>query len=205
MAAALDAGKRYKTIYADPPWPQKGSGPLVGREGFGDATGNSRPMPYPTMSINKIAQMQIPADDNAHLYLWTTNRFLREAFVVIEAWGFKYSTTLVWAKNPMGGGLGGAYGIATEYCLFARRGALPALSRIGRNWFNWKRPYDERGKPRHSAKPPEFYGLIEKVSPGPYLELFARSRRIGWDVWGFDAPDEAAPQVLELPLGVTHG
>lgn len=175
----------FRTIVADPPWPMKGAGPLRGREGFSDAIcAASKPMPYSTMSIEEICSLEIPAEKDAHLYVWTTNAFLADAFRVVDAWGFKYSTTLVWAKAPMGGGLGGCYGIATEYVLFARRGTLPATSRVGRNWFNWKRPYDSRGKPKHSAKPAEFFSLVESVSPGPYLEMFARSPRPGWAVWG---------------------
>lgn len=136
------------------------------------------------------------AADGAHLYLWTTNRFLPNAYDVAAAWGFKPSTLLVWAKKPMGGGLGGAYGLATEYCLFARRGRLATTSRVRGNWFTWKRPYDERGKPRHSAKPPAFFEMVEQVSPGPYLEVFARDNRHGWDAWGDQVPDCA-----DLPLG----
>ena len=183
----------YRTIVADPPWPQKGAGPLRGREGFGDALcAASKPMPYPTMTIDEIAALPVAerAEKNAHLYLWTTNRFLPAAFVVAAAWGFEYSTVLTWAKRPMGGGLGGCYGIATEFVLFCRRGSLPALQRIGRNWFNWKRPYDMRGKPRHSAKPGEFFAMVEQVSPGPYLELFARDKRIGWHSWGNEVPSD---------------
>lgn len=183
--------QRYKTIVADPPWPMKGAGPLRGREGFGDALcAASKPMPYATMTVEQIAALSIPAEPDAHLYLWTTNKFLPAAFVVAECWGFKPSTTIVWAKRPMGGGLGGCYGIATEFVLFCRRGKLPALQRIGRNWFSWKRPYDERGKPRHSAKPGEFFAMVEQVSPGPYLELFARDKRIGWHSWGNEVPSD---------------
>lgn len=179
----------YRTIVADPPWPQRGGGSLRGREGFLDAGGSSLPLPYRTMTVDDIAALGVPAGPDAHLYLWTTSGFLRDAFRVVDAWGFDYSTTLVWAKRPIGHGLGGAYGIATEFVLFARRGSLPAISKVGRNWFEWKRPYDERGKPRHSAKPPEFYAMVEQVSPGPYLEMFARDFRLGWDAWGDQAPN----------------
>lgn len=189
----------YRTIVVDPPWPQKGGGPLTGREGFGDTRG-SLPMPYRVMSLDAIRALDIPAAPDAHLYLWTTSGFLPAAFCVLEAWGFRYSTTLVWAKAPIGAGLGGAYGIATEFVLFGRRGNAPALSRVGRNWWNWKRPYDERGKPRHSAKPPEFYETVERISPGPRLDMFARSARAGWDVWGDEAPSDPTPfqEVLNL-------
>lgn len=126
--------------------------------------------------------------EGSHLYLWTTNMHLPFAFEVIEAWGYKYSTTIVWAKNLMGGGLGGAWGISTEYVLFARKGDCPSIGKVKGTWYNWKRPYDERGKPRHSAKPPEFYELVQTVSPGPYIELFARDRRLGFDGWGDEYP-----------------
>lgn len=180
----------YQTIVADPPWPQKGAGALRGREGWHDSTGASKEMPYSTMSLDDIKAMPVgDLADAAHLYLWTTNGFLDDAFDVMRSWGFSYSTLLVWAKNPMGGGLGGAYGISTEYVLFGRKGTLPALSKVRGTWFNWKRPYDERGKPKHSAKPPEFFDMVETVSPGPRVELFARSARQGWDVWGDQAPD----------------
>lgn len=183
---------KFHTIVADPPWPQKGAGALRGKMGFGDAyTGPSKPMPYQTMDCDDIAAMTVPAAKDAHLYLWTTSRFLRDAFFVMDAWGFKYSTTLVWAKRPMGGGLGGSYGIATEFVLFSRRGHLRSMKRIGRNWFDWKRPYDMRGKPMHSAKPSGFFALVESVSPGPYLEMFARQRRLGWSAHG----DEVAADV----------
>jgi N6-adenosine-specific RNA methylase IME4 len=187
----------YATIVADPPWPQKGAGPLRGKGGFGDALcGPSKEMPYPTMTIAGICALDVAsvAAPNAHLYMWTTNGFLRDAFSVMDAWGFKYSTTLVWAKAPMGGGLGGCYGIATEYVLFGRRGKLPALQRTGRNWFDWKRPYDARGKPKHSAKPAEFYEMVETMSPGPWLEMFAREPRWLWDVWGNEVDSDVQVQ-----------
>ena len=177
----------YATIVVDPPWPQKGAGALKGRLGWGDATGASKPMPYSTMSVAEIAALPVAdlAAPHAHLYLWTTNGFLRDAFDVLTAWGFRYSTTLVWAKAPMGGGLGGAYGISTEFLLYARRGSLAPMSRVKGTWFQWKRRYDARGKPLHSGKPLAALDLVEQVSPGPYVELFSRTERIGWDAWGW--------------------
>lgn len=180
----------YRTIVVDPPWPQKGGG-----SGFLDAGGASLPMPYAVLPLADIAALPVSqyAAQDAHLYLWTTSGFLPSAFEVVRAWGFVYSTMLVWAKAPIGHGLGGAYGIATEFVLFARRGSLAPLSKAGRNWFDWKRPYDARGKPRHSAKPAGFYDIVEQVSPPPYLELFARPpHRLGWDVWGNESANTAA-------------
>lgn len=177
----------YSTIVADPPWPQKGGGSMQGREGFLDSGGASLPMRYSTMTVDEIALLpvrDIVAKD-AHLYLWTTNGFLPDAFRVLQAWGFTYSTALVWAKNPMGGGLGGAYRITTEYLLFCRRGSLATMSQVTGTWWQWKRPYSTGGKPMHSAKPPAALDLVEQVSPGPYVELFARAPRLGWDSWGY--------------------
>jgi N6-adenosine-specific RNA methylase IME4 len=182
----------YPTIVADPPWEQK-AGTLRGREGWLDAHGASANLPYATMSVDEIAAVPVGewARDDAHVYLWVTNKYLPRGFDVLEAWGFRYSTTIVWCKKPMGGGLGGKFGVSTEYVLHGTRGSLPAIGRVRGTWFQWKRPYDERGKPKHSSKPPEFLGLVEKVSPGPYLEVFARRRRQGWDVWGDEAPKAA--------------
>jgi N6-adenosine-specific RNA methylase IME4 len=178
---------RYRTIVADPPWSVK-AGPLMGPWKWENQTnGQSRDLAYPALSVAQISALTIPAEPDAHLYLWTINAYLEDAYDVARAWGFKPSTMLVWAKTPFGGGLGGAWGLATEYCLFARRGSLKATGRIGRNWFDWKRPYDRAGKPQHSAKPDAFLDLVEQVSPGPYLELFARSNRLGWDTWGDEA------------------
>lgn len=188
--------RQYACIVADPPW-KVGAGPLCGREGFGDATGASRPLPYASMTVAEIAAMRVSdiAAPNAHLYLWTINRYLRDAFDIVRAWGFEYSTTLVWAKNPMGGGLGGCYGISTEFVLFCRRGTLAAKEEMPSTWFNWKRPYDSRGKPRHSAKPGQFMEMVEFVSPGPYLEMFARESRPGWDSWGNECTSVALPEL----------
>lgn len=186
----------YATIVADPPW-KVAAGRTIGayekrdgRQLFGVKDNAARPLAYPSMTVEAIAALQVPAAPDAHLYLWTINKYLRDAFDIAAAWGFEYSTTLVWAKNPMGGGLGGAYGISTEFCLFCRRGSLATKGDVPTTWFNWKRPY-KNGYPNHSAKPPEFAELVESVSPGPYLEMFARDKRLGWHSWG----DEIASDI----------
>ena len=182
-----------RCIVVDPPWPMHGAGPLRGREHFFDmkAQPASKPMPYPTMTLKQIAALPVGdlAEPDAHLYLWTTSGFLPAAFEVLKAWRFRYSTTLVWAKTPIGGGMGGCYGIATEFVLFARRGRLATTAKIPRNWWNcWPREYNGLGKPMHSAKPEPFFDLVTQASPGPYLELFARGAgRLGWDTWGDEA------------------
>lgn len=192
----MKSNGNYQTIVADPPWKVSRGRPLGlyemkdGKQTFKSPTDKARQLAYPSMSVSEIAALDVPAAENCHLYLWTINKYLQPAFEVMAAWGFKYSTTLVWAKKPMGGGLGGAYGIATEFVLFGRKGKLQNSSRIGRNWFDWKRPY-KNGHPNHSAKPAPFFEMVESVSPGPYLEMFARSPRDGWHVWG----NEVEPDV----------
>lgn len=180
----------YRTVVADPPW-KVAAGRSIGRydvqagkQLFGVTDNAARKLSYPSMTVAEIMACKPPTFPDAHLYLWTVNAYVEQAFGVARAWGFGFSTILTWAKRPMGGGLGGdAFGLATEFCLFCRRGKLPAMERVGRNWFDWKRPY-RNGYPRHSAKPSEFLDMVERVSPGPYLEMFARDRREGWDSWG---------------------
>lgn len=182
----------YNTILADPPWIQKSGRALGnyqikdGKQIFSDAESSSpRELPYPGMTVEQISSLNIVplVAKNAHLYLWVTNKYLLQAEQVINAWGFNYSTTLVWCKNPLGGGLGGNYKVSTEFLIFATKGSLKAKKSITGTWFQQKRPY-VNGYPLFSKKPTFFHELIESVSPGPYLELFARNQRSGWDVFG---------------------
>ena len=170
----------YRTITADPPW-HYGSWP-VGRVPSGQTfDGRRTPIDYPTLTVEQIAALPVAdlADPSGcHLYLWTTNRYLPDAFEIVKAWGFRYSQLLVWAKTPMGLGPGGTFAQNAEYILFARRGTLRHLRRWDSVWFNWPRTTV------HSKKPEHFIDLVEQVSPGPYLELFARRQRRGWDTAG---------------------
>jgi len=184
---------QFRCIVADPPWrltigktrtqhgkSASGWNATDGRriELAQDYTDRNA-LQYPTMTIDEIAAMPVSgvADKNAHLYLWTINAHVEAAYAVARAWGFRPATLLTWAKTPMGLGLGGTFCNAAEFCLFARRGTLKAQCRVDRTWWNWKRG-------RHSAKPEAFQDMVETVSPGPYLELFARRARPGWTVWG---------------------
>ncbi len=166
---------RYATIVADPPW-QVQAGP----RSLHDPGERSRPLTYRTMSVEAIAALDVPAEDAAHLYLWTINRYIEDAYGIARAWGFKPSTLLTWCKSPKGRGLGGTFGQSTEHVLFARRGTLAAKRRVDSTWFHAKRG-------GHSEKPRSFIELVESVSPGPYLEMFARENRLGWDTWGNEA------------------
>lgn len=173
---------RYRTIVADPPWSYGKWGKFAFQYRQSKEGGRAnRPLPYSTMTVAEIAALPIAdlALPDAHCYLWTTNRYLPDAFRVLTAWGFRYSQTLVWAKTPRGVGPGGMFAQNAEYVLVGVRGVLPAQRRIDSVWFNWTRTK------RHSQKPEEFFDLVEQVSSGPYVELFARQHhRLGWDVWG---------------------
>lgn len=132
------------------------------------------------MSINEIKSLPVAdlADKNAHLYLWTINKYIRESYEVAEAWGFKVSCLLTWCKPRHGIGIGGTFVQTTEHLLFCRRGTLPAQKRIDTTWFEHKRL-------RHSEKPRFFRDMTESVSGDlERIELFAREKTDGWDVWG---------------------
>ena len=155
----------FATILVDPPWPLQ-----------------SGEKHYRTMSLARIKALPVGAlaARDAHLWLWTTNALLPKAYEVAEAWGFTVRSPLTWVKFRLG--LGGRYQLrnATEQLLFCTRGKAPLGSRSQPTWFN--APVTE-----HSRKPAEQFAIIERVSPGPYLELFARRRPESnqpWAVWG---------------------
>lgn len=173
-----DELRRYRTIVADPPWEMPSGGAYRGTARY-----QKRPsaLPYATLPLASIAALPVGelAESDAHLYLWTPNARLRSAYEIVEVWGFHPSQVLVWCKSPRGLGLGGSFTNTTEFVLFARRGHVMARKRMDSTWFHWTRPHNN-----HSAKPEAFLDLVEQVSPGPYLELFARRNRLGWDTWG---------------------
>jgi len=177
---------RYRTIVADPPWPYEGEvkgtrHPVAdgSRLSIGVQVG------YATMSITELCAHRPPADDAAHLYLWTTNAFMVEAHEIAEAWGFSQKTILTWTKTHQGDPsrvsmkTGYYFRGATEHCLFCVRGSQRLMTMEGMpTGYLWPRVG------QHSVKPDAFYDLVEKASPGPYLEMFARRARFGWDYWG---------------------
>jgi len=188
---------RYRTIVADPPWPMPETGRTTrgetdskgvytakgGRQvdgtWWGKHRGGTIKLPYKTMTLAEIAGLPVVelAAPDAHLYVWTTNRFLEETYGIVRGWGFRPAQMLVWCKPPMGVGFGGAFTVTTEFVLFARRGTLPHAARQDSSWWQWSRVY-ENGHIAHSAKPDAFLDLVEQVSPGPYLEMFSRRARL---------------------------
>jgi N6-adenosine-specific RNA methylase IME4 len=164
----IAAGRRFATIYSDPPWPYENQGTRA-------ATGNH----YPTISIEKIAALPVDelAAEHAHLHLWTTNCFLPVALELIKSWGFEHKSCFVWVKPQLG--IGNYWRVSHEMLLLGVRGSLPFRDRGQRSWLE----LDRRG---HSVKPPEIRSLIEKTSPPNYIELFAREvpENPAWTVYG---------------------
>lgn len=166
--------RKYKTIYADPPWMERGSG--KSKRGA-DAH-------YDLMSTAAIANLPVKylADSaGCHLYLWTTNNFLPDALFVLEKWGFHYVTMITWMKDTIG--LGQYFRGITEHCIFAT-----TEQKLPYKILNGERQQGITGfyapKQIHSAKPEEMRTMIEKVSYPNRLELFARRETPNWDVWG---------------------
>lgn len=160
----------FQTIVIDPPWDWDD-------EGDETQLGRAR-HEYKAMSIEELHALPVDehAKDNAHIYLWITNRSLPKGFALLESWGFRYVTCLTWCKPSFG--MGNYFRGSTEHVLFGIRGSLPLLKKNVGTWFEAKRA----GK--HSAKPDEFFKLVESCSPGPWLEMFARKTRPGWVAWG---------------------
>ncbi|MGK8487583.1 MT-A70 family methyltransferase [Nocardia asiatica] len=203
----IDGG--FKTILADPPWR------------FSNRTGKVAPEHrrldrYSTMTLESIKELpvaQVAAKD-AHLYLWVPNALLPDGMAVMEAWGFRYVSNIVWAKRrkdggPDGRGVGFYFRNVTELVLFGVRGSMRTLS-PARSQVNMI----ETRKREHSRKPDEQYELIEACSPGPFLEMFARHPRKGWTVWGDESDEEVTPRgqahkgyaggVMEVPYVKPH-
>ena len=169
----------FTTIYADPPWRfQNRTGKM--------APEHQRLLRYQTMTMEEILELPVNrlAASESHLYLWIPNALIAEGLKVMQHWGFKYKTNLVWYKirkdgGPDGRGVGFYFRNVTELILFGIRGRMRTLQ-PGRTQVN----LIPKRKREHSRKPDEIYDLIEECSPGPYLELFARHSRKGWAQWG---------------------
>lgn len=165
---------KYKVIYADPPWDT-----IAGTPNLHAIKQPHLKLDYPTLKVEQIKSLCVQdiVEDDAVLFLWTINKYIEQAYSVARSWGFIPSTMLVWCKKPKGRGLGGTFGMSSEYLLFARRGNLKAKTRYNSTWFEAKRR-------KHSQKPDLVYEMIENMFDGTKIELFARSRRCGWDAWG---------------------
>lgn len=169
---------RFRTIVADPPWrPDLGGQWSATRD-------KGRPQRfYETMSLDKIKSLVVPSAEQSHLYLWALSQHADWGFEVARAWGFAPVTMLTWCKRGLGVG---RFRCNTEHIIVARKGSRHGNSfgLGGRHaqatdgtWFNWPRG-------AHSEKPIEFFEMVERISPSPRLEMFARRKREGWAAWG---------------------
>lgn len=169
--APIQSTGPFPVLYVDPPW----------RYDFAEDTGRQIENHYPTMPLDAIKALDVPAADDAVLFCWTTSPKLAEGLAVVEAWGFTYVTCMVWVKDRIGMGYYARQ--QHELLLIGKRGALPVPD-----------PEDRpssvitavRGE--HSAKPEVVYELIERMYPfAERCELFARTTRDGWAGWGNQA------------------
>jgi N6-adenosine-specific RNA methylase IME4 len=173
----------FRTICADPPW--RFSDKLPGK-------GRGAAKHYKTMTLDEVKAylpgLHLPVADDALLFLWRVSAMAEEAYEVVRAWGFEPKAELVWVKTEQSGvrhfGMGRYVRNGHETCIIARRGRPVIRDKSVRSVF------DAPIGP-HSAKPDKFFELVERLSEGPRLELFARRPRIGWTVMGDELPAAA--------------
>ena len=181
----------YTCIVADPPWDYKSPGQIgqtlehrPNRDSGLAALGAGSAARYGTMIHDKLCGLPVQdiVADNAHLYLWTTNGFMEQAYPLARAWGFEPKTIITWTKIRQSDGqpsmkMGFYFRGATEHVLFCVRGRLRLQGPAHPTAI-----FAERTP--HSVKPESFYLMVEEQTPGPYLELFARRKRENWECWG---------------------
>lgn len=162
----------FKVVVADPPWWESGGG------------GRGAQNHYPLMKTPAIIELMTTCEpmqrttDDALMFMWVTNNFLKDGLAVMDACDFEYMTMLTWVKDRFG--LGYYFRGQTEHVLFGRRGKQPRPQGTFSTWLGGK----VLPKRKHSQKPPELQDMIEARWDGPYLEMFAREARDGWDVFG---------------------
>lgn len=176
LAELVPVGQKFGTIYADPPWNYDNQSTRA-------AASNH----YETMTVAQLCALPIAelTAKRSHLHLWITNAFLFEAPKIFKAWGFEFKSSFVWVKPQMG--IGNYWRNSHEIMLLAVKGGQTAISKGERSWL-------ECGRGLHSAKPEQVRRSVEKLSPGPYLELFGRAPKTGWTVFG----NQIVPELVQL-------
>lgn len=167
LAALVARGDKFGTIYADPPW-------VYDNQSTRAAQSNH----YDGLSVDELCALPV-ADlvaDDAHLHLWTTNAFLFDCSRIFDAWGFEFRSTFVWVKPQLG--IGNYWRNSHEFLLTGIRGNAKRFNdRTLKSWL-------ECDRSKHSEKPFVVRDYIRRASPGPYLEMFARTPAEGWTCWG---------------------
>ncbi|MDQ1084681.1 MULTISPECIES: MT-A70 family methyltransferase [Microbacterium] len=182
---ASTTAETFVTIIADPPWGNSGQKGKYGAISH-----------YDLMSIDRIAAMPVCdlAADNAHLYLWCYPAVRRIAEEVMEAWGFRFVDEFIWGKDQMG--LGQYFRHAHETLLLGVKGSLPVT-------FRGQRSFAMLPRQAHSHKPEEVHVMVQRMSPGPYLELFARRPFPGFKVWGNEVDSDVSIPGYPVPSDPT--
>ena len=181
--------RKFYTVYADPPWRFQNRTGKVAPE-------HKRLNRYETMDLEEIKALPVSqiVGPKGHLYLWVPNALLPDGIEVLKAWGFEYKGNIIWEKvrkdgAPDGRGVGFYFRNVTEMLLFGVKGSNNRTLSPARSQVNLIRTQ----KREHSRKPDEIIPIIEKCSPGPYIELFARGDREGWAMWGDQATSDYEP------------
>ena len=197
--------KKYRIIYADPPWRYDDRRDNKGKNNPTGAGGASKH--YECMKLEDIKSIPVGsiADNNCMLFLWATSPFMKNAIEVMECWGFKFRTIpFVWVKmkndmsEPRKDGIGNYTLSNAEYVLLGRKGGY------WRNSTKVKQILLHR-KMEHSKKPDEVRNrIVELCGDLPRIELFARQRFEGWDVWGLESPRETQ-LMIEEEVHLEHG
>lgn len=186
---ATAKGRSFGTVLADPPWQFQNRTGKVAPE-------HKRLNRYETMTLDDICDLPVAdiAADPSHLYLWVPNALLPDGLRVMDAWGYRYISNIVWHKirkdgGSDGRGVGFYFRNVTELLLFGVRGKNARTLHPGRRQVNMIQSM----KREHSRKPDEQYKVIEDCSWGPRLEMFSRGKRRGWTVWGDQADENYRP------------
>ncbi len=188
--AAQEPRPKYDVLLADPPWDVEQKGKKRGAEKH-----------YNLMTLDRIKDMgdaiKSVTADNSHCWLWVTNATLRHGYDVLEAWGYTPRSILTWCKPRFT--LGNYLRNSTEHVLFGTRGKAPVGFRSQPTWMF--APLQD-----HSHKPEELYPIIERVSghlgdgTNRKLELFARRREHGYDVWGNQIESDVSFKDFGFPV-----
>lgn len=168
-----------RTVVADPPW-----SPTLGSTWKTATTDKGRPQKhYATLALSEIEAHRPTTAAQAHLWLWCLNQHLDWGYRIARAWGFEPVNMLTWCKPGLGVG---RFQCNTEQVLLCRKGSRHGnpFGQTRGTWFTWPRG-------RHSEKPADFYRKVEAVSPGPYLEMYARRVRDDWTAWGNEIQEAA--------------
>ena len=177
--------KLFDCVVIDPPWSY---GEVGGFEGETISSEYNRGgVDYPTMTLQQIRDIKVPAKDDSLLFLWTTHKFLHESFHLLEHWGFDYKATITWDKARMG--VGRNIRLQCEFCLLGKRGNIKIRGEKITDIIVAKRR-------EHSRKPNEFYVLVDQIVEGSKLDYFSRERRHNWESYGNDRKWSTSKQLF---------